>query len=79
MWAWPSIADSYTTSWNWPCGVGSTVSTTRRTSRSWASRYRMRSAMVHILSWCSRANRASSGTRAIEPSGLMISQITPAG
>ena len=42
-------------------------------------RYLMRSAMVIISSPCRFANFVSSGTRAIEPSSFMISQMTPAG
>ena len=35
--------------------------------------------MAQIFSRCFRANLTSSGSRAIEPSSLMISQITPMG
>ena len=35
--------------------------------------------MVMISSWCRRAKRISSGTRAIVPSVFRISQITPDG
>ena len=64
---------------NGPCSVGRSASATLRTSPSVRMRYRMRSATVIIGSLWRRANFASSGTRAMLPSRLAISQITPAG
>ena len=48
-------------------------------SKSISNRYRARSATVTITRLCCLQNRMRSGTRAMVPSSLTISQITPAG
>ena len=60
-------------------GVGTRASPVRSTRTSTRRRYRIRSAIVITGSPCSAANRSRSGRRAIVPSSLTISQITPAG
>src|SRR5579862_355584 len=47
--------------------------------RSFTLRWRITSAIVPILRPCALAKASSSGMRAMEPSGFMISQITAAG
>ena len=74
-----SVTLSYANTRNWPYRVGRSASPTRRTMRSVPIRYLMRSAMViRRIPW-RFAKRASCGTRAMDPSSFMISQITPAG
>ena len=64
---------------NSPYSVGSFALATRSTSCSRAMRYAMRSFTVTTLKECFFAKRLSSGIRDIEPSGLVISQMTPTG
>ncbi len=64
---------------NAPNSVSREPSATRRRKRSVRMRWRMSSATEIILSPCAMQNSLSCGTRAMVPSGFMISQITPAG
>src|SRR5579875_2226864 len=78
-WLAPSSVFSYTTAVNSATRVGRRVTPSRRTKRSRARRYRIRSRTAISGSSCRAANAASSGNRAIVPSSLMISHSTPAG
>ena len=62
-----------------PCSVGSRVSATWLTWLSVRRRNLIRSAMEIILKPCVSANSRSCGPRAMDPSSLTISQMTPAG
>ncbi len=78
-WCLPVRCSRNATAVKSPCIVGSRVATTRSTSFSWRRRYSTRSATEIEPDPVLAAVRDEVRTRAIVPSGFMISQTTPAG